>query len=73
MNRDSYFYQFLEPVSKELGLLAKELESSIYVSPRVMLTHSRVFIEYILKRVIEAENLRLEDYMSLKEIIQFLD
>lgn len=73
MKKESYFFQFLEPVSKELGLLAKELENGIYTSPRVMLTHSRVFVENILKRVIEAENLTLEGHVTLLEQIQLLD
>ena len=55
MNSNTYFYQFLEPISKELALLAKELENSIFSSPRTMLTHSRVFIENILQQVTKEE------------------
>ncbi|WP_150284944.1 DUF4145 domain-containing protein [Rummeliibacillus sp. TYF-LIM-RU47] len=50
---DSYFYAFLEPISPKMAQLAKELENTIFNSPRMMLTHSRVLSEYILKQVIK--------------------
>ncbi|GER68069.1 hypothetical protein BpJC7_21140 [Weizmannia acidilactici] len=49
MSQYSYFYQFLAPVSKELASLANELEKTVFTSPRMMLTHSRVYVENILK------------------------
>lgn len=72
MYQESYFYQFLEPISKELAYLAKELENSIFTGPRVMLTHSRVFIEHILKQVINIEKLPLDSQTTLIGQIQLL-
>lgn len=71
MNQD-YFYQFLEPLSKELAQLARELEISIYSSPRTMLTHARTFIEAILQRVMRTEGLGDDPYVPLKERIDLL-
>ncbi|MEK4407004.1 hypothetical protein MKZ26_21775 [Sporosarcina sp. FSL K6-6792] len=48
MNNQTYFYQYLEPLSKELAFVACELESSIFSSTRTMLTHARAFVENIL-------------------------
>ncbi|WP_246628994.1 DUF4145 domain-containing protein [Mesobacillus maritimus] len=74
MDRESsFFYSFLEPISKELALLAKELENSIFTSPRTMLTHSRVFIENILEQVIMKEQLPDEPRTSLKERLDWLN
>lgn len=73
MNNQSYFYQFLEPVARELGLLAKELENSLFTSPRMMLTHSRIFIETILEKVMEAEGIVELPRMGLKERLDLLD
>lgn len=73
MKENSYFYQFLEPVSKELAFLARELENSIFTGPRVMLTHSRVFVEHILRKVIKIEGLPEDSYFSLLDRIQLLD
>ncbi|MGM0900900.1 MAG: DUF4145 domain-containing protein [Bacillota bacterium] len=73
MERTSYFYCFLEPISKELALLAKELENSIFTSPRTMLTHSRVFIENILEQVIMKEQLPDDQRTSLKERLDLLN
>ena len=70
---ESYFYQFLEPISKEMAYIAKELEKGIFTSPRVMLTHSRVFIEHILGKVIEEEKLTKAEHSSLIDQIQLLD
>lgn len=66
MTDSSYFYQFLEPISKELAYVARELEHSIYSSPRTMLTHGRVFIESILKDVVQIEKFftQLKDYSA---------
>ena len=68
-----YFYIFLEPISKELAYLARELENSIYSSPRTMLTHSRTFVEAILQRVIRAEKMNDDPYMTLKDRIDMLN
>ncbi|WP_449540379.1 DUF4145 domain-containing protein [Ferdinandcohnia sp. Marseille-Q9671] len=73
MNSSQYFYQFLEPVSKELASLAGELEKSIFTSPRTMLTHSRVLIENILQQVMEYEKLKEQPRITLKERITILD
>jgi hypothetical protein len=73
MNANTYFYQFLEPISKELALLAKELENSIFSSPRTMLTHSRVFIENILQQVTKAEGMPEDPRTGLKERLDLLN
>ncbi|RKQ34704.1 DUF4145 domain-containing protein [Oceanobacillus halophilus] len=73
MQSQPYFYQFLKPISKELALLARELEFSIYTSPRTMLTHARVFIENILQHVIFLEKLSIDDRAKLKMQIDLLD
>ncbi|WP_286182585.1 DUF4145 domain-containing protein [Bacillus sp. ISL-55] len=73
MNENTYFYQFLEPISKELALLAKELENSIFSSPRTMLTHSRVFIENILQQVTKAEGMPEDARTGLKERLDLLN
>lgn len=71
--KQTYFYQFLEPVSHELALIAKELENSIFTSPRVMLTHSRIFIEHILRLVMEKEKVKDGSKLSLMDQINRLD
>lgn len=68
-----YFYQFLEPINKEMAMLARELEPSIYSNPRTMLMHARVFLETILQMIIEAEKLALEPRAGLKEQLDLLD
>ncbi|WP_240035174.1 DUF4145 domain-containing protein [Neobacillus notoginsengisoli] len=73
MDNQSYFYQFLESDSRELALLAKELENSLFTSPRMMLTHSRVFIETILEKVMEAEGIEELPRIGLKERLDLLD
>ncbi|GAM12213.1 DUF4145 domain-containing protein [Mesobacillus selenatarsenatis] len=73
MNTNTYFYQFLEPISKELALLAKELDNSIFSSPRTMLTHSRVFIENILQQVTKAEGMPEDPRTGLKERLDLLN
>ncbi|WNF24899.1 DUF4145 domain-containing protein [Mesobacillus jeotgali] len=73
MNSNTYFYQFLEPISKELALLAKELENSIFSSPRTMLTHSRVFIENILQQVTKEEGIIDDPRTGLKERLDLLN
>ena len=73
MNSNTYFYQFLEPISKELALLAKELENSIFSSPRTMLTHSRVFIENILQQITKEEGIVEDPRTGLKERLDLLN
>ncbi|WP_257391827.1 DUF4145 domain-containing protein [Mesobacillus jeotgali] len=73
MNHNTYFYQFLEPFSRELALLAKELEHSIFSSPRTMLTHSRVFIENILQQVAKHEGMPEDSRTGLKERLDLLN
>lgn len=69
----SYFYRFLEPVSRELAQTTKELEGAIYNSPRAMLTHSRTFIEAILEKIMINENMPNEPYLTIIERINDLD
>lgn len=73
MNNHTFFYQFLEPISRELALLAKELENSIFSSPRTMLTHSRVFVENILQQVMQAEKMAEDPRTNLKERLDLLN
>lgn len=73
MEKPSYFYHFLEPISKELAFVARELENSIFTSPRTMLTHARVFVENILQKVIQAEKLPDESWTNLKDRIDLLN
>ncbi|WP_257985035.1 DUF4145 domain-containing protein [Bacillus sp. T33-2] len=73
MDKNTYFYQFLEPITKELALVAKELENSIFTSPRTMLTHARVFVENILQQVMNSENITEDPRMSLKERLDLLN
>lgn len=73
MDNQSYFYRFLEPISKELAHVARELENSLFTSPRTMLTHARVFVENILQQVIQKENLPDESWTNLKERLDLLN
>jgi hypothetical protein len=73
LDKQSYFYHFLEPISKELAFVARELENSIFTSPRTMLTHARIFVENILQQVILAEKLPDEQWTNLKERIDLLN
>ncbi|MEH7114271.1 DUF4145 domain-containing protein [Neobacillus niacini] len=73
MENQSYFYQFIEPISKELALVARELENSIFTSPRTMLTHARVFVENILQQVIRAEMLPEDPRSNLKDQLDMLN
>ncbi len=72
MDQQPYFYQFLEPISKELAFVARELENSIFSSPRTMLTHARVFVENILHKVVKEEKLQMEPRSTLKELLDLL-
>ena len=73
MDKPSYFYQFLEPLSKELAYVARELENSIFTSLLTMLTHARVFVENILQQVIKTEKLPDEPWTNLKERLDLLN
>ncbi len=73
MSEQTYFYQFLEPISKELSLVARELENSIFTSPRTMLTHARVFVENILEKVMQEERLVADARMNLKDKLDLLN
>ncbi|NYF24350.1 DUF4145 domain-containing protein [Sporosarcina sp. JAI121] len=73
MDNQLYFYNFLEPLSKEHAYVARELENSIFTSPRTMLTHARIFIENILQKVIQAEKLPDEPWTNLKERLDLLN
>ncbi|RDW18364.1 transposase [Oceanobacillus arenosus] len=66
------YYHFLEPLNKELALIAGELENSIFTSPRTMLTHARVFVENILQFVMKEEKLPVESWITLVERIDTL-
>ncbi|WP_242985975.1 DUF4145 domain-containing protein [Oceanobacillus zhaokaii] len=66
------YYQFLEPLNKELALIACELENSIFTSPRTMLTHARVFVENILQFVMKVEKLPEDSWVTLVERIDIL-
>lgn len=72
MEKQSYFYQFIEPLSKELALVARELENSVFSSPRTMLTHARVFVENILQQVIKVEQLPIDPRATLKDQLDML-
>lgn len=73
MSHSNYFYRFLENISKELAYVARELENSIFTSPRTMLTHARVFVENILQKVIENEGLEDDINTKLKDRIDLLN
>lgn len=54
-------------------MVARELENSIFTSPRTMLTHARVFVENILQFVMKEEKLaEVEAWTSLNERIDIL-
>ncbi len=72
VSAQNYYYQFLEPFNKELALVARELENSIFSSPRTMLTHARVFVENILQLVMKEEKLPEGGWTSLIERIDVL-
>lgn len=72
MKRKNYYFQFLEPINKELAHVAQELEKSIFTSPRTMLTHARVFVENILQLVMKEEKLPEATWVSLLARIDVL-
>ncbi len=70
---DNYYYHFLEQMNKELAFVARELEHSIFASPRTMLTHARVFVETILLLVMKEEELPSKISLTLIERIDTLN
>jgi hypothetical protein len=72
MATNDYYYQFLTQVSKELAVLARELEYSVFTSPRMMLTHARTFVEDIMQRVLKHERISDVACTGLLERIQLL-
>lgn len=73
MKMDTYYYHFLEQMNKELAFVARELEHSIFASPRTMLTHARVFVETILQLVMKEEELPSKISLTLIERIDTLN
>lgn len=59
-------------MSKELAYVARELENSVFTSPRTMLTHARTFVEAILEKVLQTENIPNASYLALVERIDVL-
>ncbi|WP_407272063.1 DUF4145 domain-containing protein [Radiobacillus sp. PE A8.2] len=72
MENNDYFYKFLTPISKDLAALGRELEYSVFTSPRMMLTHARAFVEDIVHRVIQSEGISDHGCNGLKDRIQLL-
>src|SRR5690625_1387715 len=73
MTLQSYFYKFIEPVSKELAYVARELENSVFTGHRTMLTHAITFANGILENVMDQEKIHVQQHQSLKERIDILD
>ncbi|WP_106498356.1 DUF4145 domain-containing protein [Lentibacillus sp. Marseille-P4043] len=73
MTEQTYYYSFLEHYSKELAYVARELENSIFTSPRTMLTHARTFTEAIIKKVLITEKLNKEIQTALVDQLELLD
>lgn len=59
-------------MSKELAYVARELENSVFTSPRTMLTHARTFVEAILEKVLQEEKIPNASYLALVERIDML-
>ncbi|HEY4551819.1 MAG TPA: DUF4145 domain-containing protein [Bacillaceae bacterium] len=70
---ETYFYQFLEPFNRELAHVARELEFSIFSSPRTMLTHSRTFADTLLQHVMQIEGVPNEERVTLKDRMDMLN
>ncbi|MDN4608206.1 DUF4145 domain-containing protein [Sporosarcina highlanderae] len=73
MTNETYFYKFLEPFTKELSEVARELESTIFTSPRIMLTHSRSFVENIIRLVIKDEKIEINERATFLEQLVILN
>ncbi|CQR46612.1 type I restriction enzyme EcoKI subunit R [Paraliobacillus sp. PM-2] len=72
MKKNEYYYQFLRAISVELASLARELEYSVFTSPRMMLTNSRTFVEDIVHRVLNTEGISDIGCSTLMDRIQLL-
>ena len=72
MEIKDYFYKFLSPISKDLAVLARELEYSVFTSPRMMLTHARTFVEDIINRVLRLEGISDIGCSGLKDRIMLV-
>ncbi|QKS69782.1 DUF4145 domain-containing protein [Paenalkalicoccus suaedae] len=73
MKENQYFYRFFEPISKELALLLRELESSIFTSPRTMIANARPLVEGIVNLVLIAEKKRPASLRTLVDRIRYLE
>lgn len=72
MAQRDYFYNFLLPISRDLAVLARDLEYSVFTSPRMMLTHARTFVEDIVNRVLKTEGISDIACSGLKDRIMLL-
>ena len=72
MTSRDYYYKFLTQVSKDLALLARDLEYSVFTSPRMMLTHARAFVEDIINRVLNIEGISDKDCFGLNDRVMLL-
>ena len=73
ISNQSYFYKILESVSKELAYVARELENSMFSSPRTMLMHAGIFVETFLLKTIKIGSLQVEPRSTLKEHLDLLN
>lgn len=71
--KNDYYYQFLRDISVELASLARELEYSVFTSPRMMLTNARTFVEDIVHRVLATEKISDVGCSTLMDRIQLLE
>ncbi|AQQ52254.1 DUF4145 domain-containing protein [Planococcus lenghuensis] len=69
---EQYFYKFMEPLNEKLAHVARDLENSIFVSPRTMLTHARTFVETLLANVMLIEKIEANPWVTLKERLDTL-
>ncbi|WP_240189853.1 DUF4145 domain-containing protein [Bacillus sp. P14.5] len=72
MKKQDYYYQFLAQISTDLAVLARDLEYSVFTSPRMMLTHARAFVEEIINRIIRTEGITDMERSGLNERIYLL-
>ncbi|AOM83588.1 DUF4145 domain-containing protein [Salisediminibacterium beveridgei] len=72
MQERSYYYSFLEEWDQELASLARELENSVFTSPRMMLTHARTMVEGVIKNIMKKEGISDISCTGLKDRIMLL-
>ncbi|MFC4404135.1 DUF4145 domain-containing protein [Gracilibacillus xinjiangensis] len=72
MKQKKYFYYFLQEISFELAQIARELEYSVFTSPRTMLTHARVFVEGVIQHVFHLEKISEYEKTGLNDRIHCL-